>query len=239
MDDDTADYYHMKPGKLGEELAASMFSDEEGSHFMMTEDMRCPFLRDDGLCRIVLAYGEEALCDVCALHPRFFFEYGEYELCGLGLSCERVCELLWETDEPLGFTDEGFHFTGQQRSYRPDIDRESLEELFLLYQDTEPIDEVWDIEMAELLSDIDRVYEAACAYAEVYDTGRYDRLYHYILYRQLEKADTEDIYLFAKRAMDFIFVTDAYSGDVRERIRRFSEQIEYSEENTKKLYDHT
>ena len=266
VDEETAGYYRMKPGELGEELASSMYEDEEGSHFMMTETMRCPFLRDDGLCRIVMSYGEESLCDVCALHPRFYYDYGEYELCGLGLSCEKTCELLWESDEPLTFigyelsdgdeayTDEDdgdvpdemaargesiFSFEEQKLSYEPGTERDYMEKLLKLYAKTDPIDGDWLEEISELLDHIDEIAERVREYRKSFDKKRYDRLYHYILYRQLERNRTmskDTVLTFAQRAMDFIFLTDALWGDTKERIRRFSEQIEYSEENTALLY---
>ena len=94
VDEGSAALYRELPGKLGEDLRAALFEDGEGWHFRLTAEERCPLLQQDGLCRLIRELGEEALCDICALHPRFFQEIGEDELWGLGLSCEAVTELL-------------------------------------------------------------------------------------------------------------------------------------------------
>lgn len=36
------------------------------------EGGRCGFLRDDGLCDLIIRRGEDALCDICREHPRFY-----------------------------------------------------------------------------------------------------------------------------------------------------------------------
>ncbi|MCR5099660.1 MAG: flagellin lysine-N-methylase [Lachnospiraceae bacterium] len=238
VDPGSVEYYRQIPGKLGEKLRGSIEEDEEGYHFRM-EDDRCPFLQKNGRCRIIRILGEGALCDICALHPRFYEEYGGYELCGLGLSCERVCELLWESDGKLFFlTEEGteFTFAGQDVTYVPRKGRDYLNSLFNRFRQTEPIDDGWTAEMVDYDRHFDALCDAVVSYAESFDRGRYNRLFSYVIYRQLEKValdewSVEKLIEYGRRATDFIFATDAYRGDPLERIRRFSEQIEYSTEN--------
>ncbi len=240
VDEETADYYDTIDDPIGDEIRASLVRDEDGIHFKLTDEMRCPFLRDDGLCRMILALGEDALCDICALHPRFYEDYDGYELCGLGLSCERVCELLWESDKALMFYCDGrgedkktpFSFAEQSLSYEPKIDMEHIKKLLLAYEKTEPIDEAWTDTIITLKEDLEEVVNRARAYKDRYDKKRYDRLYHYIIYRQLgTKLSGHRRVAFAQMAADYIFITDAYHGDTLECIRRFSEQIEYSTDN--------
>ncbi len=244
VDEDSAAYYATVTDPIGDEIRSALKRDEDGCHFGLTKDMRCPFLRDDGLCRMILALGEEALCDICALHPRFYSDYEKYELCGLGFSCERVCELLWESDERLTFScdevDEetgevktgAFSFPEQKLSYSPQTDRDHVAELLNVFGKTEPIDEEWTKSLDELRADCDGVIHQALQYKDSYDKKRYDRLFHYIIYRQLgETEDRKALLLYAQRAVDFIFITAAYYGAEKECIRRFSEQIEYSTEN--------
>lgn len=54
-----------------------------------------------GLCELILHCGDGILCDICALHPRFFNESGEVREGGLGLCCEEVCRLLYSSREPF------------------------------------------------------------------------------------------------------------------------------------------
>ena len=94
VDEQSAALYRKLPGELGDELRRALFADEEGWHFRLDGEERCPFLEADGLCRLIRRLGEEALCDICALHPRFFEELDADELWGLGLSCEEATDLL-------------------------------------------------------------------------------------------------------------------------------------------------
>lgn len=237
VDEETADYYGAIDEPIGDEIKASLVKDGDGIHFKLTDDKRCPFLREDGLCRMILALGEDALCDICALHPRFYEDYAGYELCGLGLSCERVCELLWESDKKLLFYSDGmgetlFSFDEQNLSYEPKTDMEHIKKLLLAYEKTEPIDEAWTDTVNALIKNLEIVANRARAYKDSYDKKRYDRLYHYIIYRQLgTKLSGHQRVAFAQMAVDFVFVMDAYHGDTLECIRRFSEQIEYSTDN--------
>lgn len=72
---------------------------EEEAHFVLGEEERCPFLNESNLCRLQLAYGEEALCRICRLHPRFFNEYGSHMEIGLDLCCEEAARLILSQGE--------------------------------------------------------------------------------------------------------------------------------------------
>ncbi len=239
VDDDTADYYRQNETVIGKNYSDVILRDEEGAHFILTEDERCPFLQADGLCRIIKTLGEDALCDICTLHPRFYEEYEGLELNGLGLSCEAVCDLLWETEEPLKFfTDSGekFHFPLQDISFTPDISEGRILRLLTVFAETEPIDDNWIGEVGELLSDMDELLGKAAAYESSYDTGRFNRLFHYIAYRQLERDLSDEVLSrYATDATLFIFLLAAAGRDEKDAIRRFSEQIEYSTENVDHL----
>ncbi len=66
----------------------------EDAHFVLGEEERCPFLNEENLCRLQAAYGEEVLCRICQLHPRFIHEYGNRMEIGLDLCCEEATRLL-------------------------------------------------------------------------------------------------------------------------------------------------
>ena len=46
--------------------------------FVLEEDGRCPFLRDDNLCEMIIRHGENYLCDICKEHPRFYNEFDDH-----------------------------------------------------------------------------------------------------------------------------------------------------------------
>lgn len=120
IDDATRALYASLGGALGKELKENI-SDEPQPHFVLTEDERCPFLRKDGLCRIILSLGEAALCDICALHPRFFNSFPGREEAGLGLCCEEVVRLLLSSPEGLTLIEQD-----DGESYRREPWREEL-----------------------------------------------------------------------------------------------------------------
>lgn len=248
VDEETAAYYRALPGELGDALRAALVPGDGGWHFALTEKERCPFLRPDGLCRLIRELGEEALCDICALHPRFYGELGDVELYGLGLSCERVCELLLSSSAPLRFVTDGgetldlpalLRLLGVEAGetplrFVPAPDKTRYAAILRCLGDTEPIDESWPRELAALSACLSDLVENAADFAAVCDRGRYDRVYQYILFRQLKRArelPLSALAAYAGLCTEFVFMQDALLGSDPEHLRRWSEQIEYSTEN--------
>ena len=93
IDEDTKDYYQTLKSPLCQELRQWMGTSEDGSTcFRLNEKGYCHFLNKAGLCRLVLELGENALCDICREHPRFYKYPCGAELSGTGLCCERTVE---------------------------------------------------------------------------------------------------------------------------------------------------
>ncbi len=240
VDEASAAYYGSMPGELGEKLRRSLRRDEEGAHFALTEDERCPFLQADGLCELICVSGEDALCDICALHPRFYEDVGDTELCGLGLSCEAVCALLLASEEPLRFFDdesgELLNMEELLRSLGLDCDPARLRydgtkpsDAFLTrLTETEAIDEAWPAELAALRDALPKLPVPLPA------GPRYDRILQMLLYRQLERAEAvglDMLLAYARESTAVVAACDALRGFDAEHLRRWSEQIEYSTEN--------
>ena len=242
VDEQSAAFYEALPGSLGDQLRRSIEHGDEGAHFLLTADGRCPFLRGDGLCELILKLGEDALCDICALHPRFYEDVGETELCGLGLSCEAVCALLLERKAPLRFLDdesgEAFEFArllsrlgfpAQEQALAYGGEKPS--EAFLdRLAETEAIDGHWLSELAAL--------RAVLPGLTMPKDARYDRVLQYFLYRQLERAEDwglDALVRYAQESTAFLAAQDAMAGFDPEHLRRYSEQIEYSTENVEIL----
>ncbi len=66
--------------------------------FVLKDDGRCPFLRDDNLCEMIIKHGDEYLCDICREHPRFYNEFEDHVEAGIGLVCEEACRLVLGSD---------------------------------------------------------------------------------------------------------------------------------------------
>ena len=76
--------------------------------FVLREDGRCPYLRDDNLCEMIIKHGEDYLCDICKEHPRFYNSFDDHIEAGIGLVCEEACRLVLEADSPFELvSDEG------------------------------------------------------------------------------------------------------------------------------------
>ena len=81
VDAETLQKYEELPGDLGDELRRCIAREDGTAHFVLGEDERCPFLDETGLCRIITALGDGALCDICREHPRFYEWFGS-RACG-------------------------------------------------------------------------------------------------------------------------------------------------------------
>lgn len=74
---------------------------EETPHFILKEGDVCPFLQENGLCRMILDHGEDVLCNICRDHPRFRNFWTGFAEIGLGLSCEEAARLILTSQKPL------------------------------------------------------------------------------------------------------------------------------------------
>ena len=101
VDEDSLQKYESLPGALGEEIRANIVTEDDCAHFALLPGDRCPFLNDEGLCRMILGFGEEVLCQICRDHPRFRSEFSHCTEIGVGLSCEAAAELILTAKEPM------------------------------------------------------------------------------------------------------------------------------------------
>ena len=265
IDEPTAKRYHAMTGSLGESLRQAITVDDEGSHFIFSKAQpMCPLLNGKGLCKVVLELGEEGLCDTCHMHPRFYKYIEDLELCGVGLSCEASVELL-ARQEPMDlllFTIEDDHneFNSEERltlhnifellafdldpnlfKYTPKPSKQSFKELLDLYKQTEPIDENWTAQVNTLSSKLDQLITFVQTYIQQEDMSLFNKVYQYILYRQIDMLSDyslESILAYAKSGADYILIASALEGQPLKQVARWSQQIEYDENNVELLLQH-
>lgn len=108
IDDASLEKYNSVTGEFGNKLKKNIVCDDH-SHFKLLKDDVCPFLNCDGLCDIYINLGKDALCEICSEHPRFYEWLDGRTEKGLGLCCEKVCEMLFENDRQfeLIYDDDG------------------------------------------------------------------------------------------------------------------------------------
>lgn len=254
IDERTAKRYLQLDGELGRRIEEVIEGDGEVYSFRLQENGDCPFLAE-GLCQIVLEKGESFLSDVCANHPRFFKYVEDTELCGLGLSCEAVSDLLGNVqEEVLSFFEEKnenvpisladilkeleLFFLANHLSYAPSPDVDYYSLLLDRFLELEFFKEEWRAELKSLRADIGQTVEKAKVYKNVYDKKLFNRIYQYILYRQIdmrqyhkEKAISD----FAKDSTECVFILSACKGHVLTQLARWSDEIEYNEDNVENL----
>jgi len=91
--------FRQAEGEIGRRLKQDIVEGEQGASFRLKEGDRCPFLNETGLCDLIIALGEDSLCQICADHPRFrSFFTGRVEM-GLGLCCEEAARIILSRDE--------------------------------------------------------------------------------------------------------------------------------------------
>ena len=101
IDEDSLEFYSGLPKKIREDLFRGIKQNTDPPSFQMQENGRCFFLDDNGLCKLILKYGEDILCDICADHPRFRNYFGNTEEIGLGLCCEAAGMLILLRESPM------------------------------------------------------------------------------------------------------------------------------------------
>ena len=70
-------------------------------HFKLASGGRCPFLNSQNLCDIIINLGEENLCEICKLHPRFINYFENRVEVGLGLCCEEAARIILTNKEKV------------------------------------------------------------------------------------------------------------------------------------------
>lgn len=150
IDPETLAVYKKEEGALGEELQQWIFEGPEGAHFSFEASGYCHFLREDGLCRLVLAKGEDYLCQICHAHPRFYAYLGDLELCGVGLACEASVEGLL-ADRRLVDDSDWIPWEDDQLHFREVLDQESIDLLAADGLDTSPRQ---DLGLGDILLDL-------------------------------------------------------------------------------------
>lgn len=120
IDEITLSYYNSLDTQMGKRIRQNIEGDVP--HFVLTEGERCPFLNKNGLCDIITECGEDALCDICRLHPRFSNFFDSFTETGLGLCCEEAVRIVLGEQEKFtlnmpdkeSITDEEKEFLSQR-----------------------------------------------------------------------------------------------------------------------------
>lgn len=261
VDEDTRALYDTLDGDYAGTIRASI-DQTDIPHFTLAAHERCPHLDERGLCRIITAYGQGALCEICREHPRFYHETPHGTEVGLGLCCEEACRIVLfaeHFDEMIALGEiDGAPYTDAfdatvQRARVYDI----LKDKSLCYEDRLARicaafgvdagiknDNAW----CELLCRLEYLHEEHTELFMLY-TGDAEVLpwqqpiltnaLAYFVYRHCSDAANEadfaaslGLSLFLERLLASLI---ASGHDALDAARIISEEIEYSEDNTDTL----
>jgi len=255
IDDDTMELYN----SIGDK---NILENIEGNppHFKLAKDERCPFLNKSGLCDIITKYGDGAICDICYFHPRFRNFYEDFEETGLGLSCEEAARIvLSETEKfaigiPEVATEEERVFLEKRQSvfdilqnrnvnikqrfsrlareYGFEFDF-SLKNLVDIYVSLERLDEKW----TELLENLRNFEFDGSIFKEESMQIFFEQLACYFIFRHFENEGAVKFALYGCFLLGAVIAqTNADFDMASDFVRMYSSEIEYSEENTNKLF---
>lgn len=222
------------------EAVPSVAEHIKDASIVLGENERCPFLRADGLCSMILTHGEDFLCDICREHPRFYNNYEDHVEGGLGLVCEEACRIILEKKEdfrlcpPLELP---FDIKTVFETSRPLTDRltELKSEVMSAVKRAsfistlEVMDPAWTEAVAGIIADPPSPEEEKTLINK--DSRRYSNFCAYLLYRYPDEAGfaCESTYLLADLVLR--------GNDLLDAARMFSGEIEYSDINIDSAID--
>lgn len=253
IDEETMDLYNTLEGEIGDKIRANI--EGEISHFKLKEKDRCPFLKENGLCEIICELGEEALCDICYLHPRFQNDYETFTETGLGMCCEEAARIILNEEEkffievPDDVAEKQFFRRREEilaiLQNRDKTIKErfkalgsidfSTEELCERYLKLERLDEKWTLMLNKI--------KTGKFDAKIFENKdfqiKFEQLAVYFVFRHYAKvlkgAAEEKILSFVIKSCFIIGVLWSMGEDITDAARMYSSEVEYCEENLKAL----
>lgn len=99
VDEDTLDRWEEMDIPCRCNLPKGTLSDYvEDDALILNDNQRCHFLNEQGLCNIVLEYGEEALSNTCHTFPKVIYDYDSRSEYTLNLGCKFAVEKLLDEE---------------------------------------------------------------------------------------------------------------------------------------------
>ena len=257
VDEETLRYHKSSEHPVSCELVSLIERDSDGSYIRLSEDGRCPFLDECGLCRIHSALGEEKTSRICREHPRFYHRIGERYEMGIGAVCEVAARLILDSDMPdlkleterdteeISRTE---YDATAEREYIFDVIKSSdsivevtrkLLEKYEISTDIFASDELSDTILdLELLDECNREILEKTAINTVKCKDIFAKHFlFYLIFRHVSTAESYDN-LRVNLAFAITLTNVLCSADddqVYDVARMISEEIEYSEDNTAAL----
>ena len=258
LDDATKEKYEHAEGDYAKSMRENIEVDEEGTFIPTLRSGRCPHLDECGLCRIICEYGEGYLSDICREHPRFYNYTAERAEVGIGASCPEAARLILSADYHIreigviadadsegdfydspALRDEIYNEADRVRGYAELrewlLDRLNIPASVLskkLRTDSlSALEYLYDDNKALILSSAEN--DPPC------DDKRLIRVLLYFIFRHLteavNEADARARVGFALFSAEAVATLSTLTNDLAEALRIYSEEIEYSPDNTESV----
>ncbi len=264
IDKDSLARYQSMTHPYGDIIRKHIEIQEETACFALTQEERCPFLQENGLCDMILTLGEDSLCNICRDHPRFRNFFSDREEIGIGLCCEEAARLVLfqkEKTEIVLLSDDG---ENEELWEEEEYLLAFREKLFAILQDhsiplakrvSHMLDEAGASPITDLslwIERLSKLEQLDGAWQELLDKlttqektpknldQPLEKFMLYLLYRHLPNAVEESEIRATVRFAYFGYlliktICEKTNTPIEEAARLFSSEIEYSEENTAAL----
>lgn len=251
IDIDTMKLYNSLEGGFAEKIRTNIEGDIP--HFILKDGNRCPFLNENGLCDIICKFGEDAICDICYMHPRFCNFYDDFAEVGLGLCCEEAARIILTEDEkfsvPLPEAAENNEFLKERRAafdilqnrditiyerlktlakkYGLDF-KFSNDEIYDFYMSLERLDKSWENELKNIKN-----VECEDIFKKEDLQIFFEQLACYFVFRHFNRGVL--FMLLSCWVIGALCLDCENFEQMLDIVRMYSAEIEYCEENTEKV----
>lgn len=102
VDEDTKDKWKQYSSNTSrgevEGLDSLLYTEGDCDYIRLHSDGKCPFLNENGLCNVVLKYGEQGISKTCHTFPREMHCFDGMVEYTLAMGCPKALELLWQCE---------------------------------------------------------------------------------------------------------------------------------------------
>ena len=195
----------------------------------------CPFLNTEHLCSLILQKGNNALCRICRDHPRFRNYYPDHVETGLGMCCEEAVRLIFAAEtfrytDPVKGTEETPEYMrrgGKERTVGYFSREINFGEWLDWLGTLEQLDPDWS-QLLRKAKNADGGFRTETPETYCLPGGVLD----YLLFRHYCSRGPAFVGFCWRLLNELCDRTGTEAGEI---CRLFSEEIEYSEENTEAI----
>lgn len=213
----------------------------DSPHFRLSDDEVCPFLLENGLCNMILKYGEDFLCQTCTDHPRFRNYWSDRIEMGLGLVCEEAARIILTRTSPMrlvSFPDKNevpSNLTPEDNTGADTVptDTPAADTVSTPTNTSQDLteEELWLLNLRDSMI------------SQITDNGPIARLKEYLIYRHIPDALYDDrleeriafINYFLAQSEKALARSDQSIEALIEIVRQLSYDLEYDEEEKERI----